>query len=440
MNKFVLLNCFITVLLLLNTKSYSQGRNPEEEKHENSVYLALHPEARDGIVFMESENKEFAWWLDGRLYLDGAWYFENTVPLSNGTELRKARLAVKTTLWKNWATELDVDFSDQQVDVKDMWIGYFFNDGHTNIKAGNFKEPFGVETTTSSRYYTFVERAYIREFAPSRHIGIAATSFGRFWWLSGGVFGQEVTDEKEIQKEYGYEMGDEGYAFTGRGVLIPYNKDEKLIHIGGAATYRTTDANGVDDDGNNLAGEVKFDPKAETHISRTEFLHTGDIQKVENMFSFGLEGLACYKRFSLQGEFMQTKLSRTDDLSDLKFNGFYVQTSCFITGEHRPYWKSQAEFGRIIPKNKYGALELAVRYSTIDLNDKEGGVTGGEAENITFGLNWYPNPNFRVMLNYTIVNNDRFANSAGKIQVPQGDTGKAGEDFSFIQIRLLSHF
>ncbi|MEM1202125.1 MAG: porin, partial [Acidobacteriota bacterium] len=35
---------------------------------------------------------------------------------------------------------------------------------------------------------------------------------------------------------------------------------------------------------------------------------------------------------------------------------------------------------------------------TLDLND--GAISGGEEDNWTVGVNWYPNPATRLMLNY----------------------------------------
>ena len=45
-----------------------------------------------------------------------------------------------------------------------------------------------------------------------------------------------------------------------------------------------------------------------------------------------------------------------------------------------------------------GAVELAVRYAKIDLDSE--GIQGGVGSDVTFGVNWYLNPNARVMLNY----------------------------------------
>ena len=48
----------------------------------------------------------------------------------------------------------------------------------------------------------------------------------------------------------------------------------------------------------------------------------------------------------------------------------------------------------------WGAWELAFRIDSIDLTD--GNITGGEAMTYVFGVNWYWNPNMRVMFNFVI--------------------------------------
>ena len=59
-------------------------------------------------------------------------------------------------------------------------------------------------------------------------------------------------------------------------------------------------------------------------------------------------------------------------------------------------------------KGGIGAWEVAVRYSTLDLTDTGAGITGGEEQNVTLGLNWYPTKTIRFMADYiNVLNVDR---------------------------------
>ncbi len=49
----------------------------------------------------------------------------------------------------------------------------------------------------------------------------------------------------------------------------------------------------------------------------------------------------------------------------------------------------------------WGAWELAVRYSSLDLSDDT--VEGGEIDDLSLGLNWYPNAFVRLTANYVDV-------------------------------------
>ena len=96
----------------------------------------------------------------------------------------------------------------------------------------------------------------------------------------------------------------------------------------------------------------------------------------------GLESALVYGPFSVQGEYIYTDVDGKSGSSSPSFDGFYVQSSYFLTGEHRKYSTSKGSFSRVKPKENYkygagaGAWEVAARYSQIDLSDS--GISGGK--------------------------------------------------------------
>jgi len=109
--------------------------------------------------------------------------------------------------------------------------------------------------------------------------------------------------------------------------------------------------------------------------------------------------------------------------------GGYVTLTYTITGETRYYYVDEGEVGPIeTPRNSWGAIELAARYSITDLNDFAAGINGGQSNQLMLGVNYYPNLNFKFQLNYSIVNLDDNANRKGNLI--------GNDDFSFVQFRF----
>lgn len=377
-----------------------------------------------GILFFKSDDDRFKWWLDGRLNLDAAYYSNSDNTLANGTELRRGRFALNMVFWKDWAAQFDVDFVDESVGVKDAWIGYIgFKD--SLLRAGNFRAPFGLETLTSSRYISFMERALIDNFSPDRRMGVAYSTWRDRWQASAGVFGPAIEDAVDTIGQ------DQTYSLVGRFTALPYSKGNNVVHVGIAGSKMEPNSPVEEDLSDANRWRVRARP--ETHVNRGRFINTGQVRNVDEARLVGIEGAASFGSFSLQTEYNRETLMRTaGNLPKPMYDGWYAFASWFPTGEHRPYDRTAGEFGRVLPQSSKGALELLARYSTMDLNDLEANVKGGEEEIVTLGATWYANANVRLMLNYLFVTNDEYS---------KGDRDYLPNDkFNALQVRLAVAF
>lgn len=370
-----------------------------------------------GYLVFQSADSAFKYWLDGRVQIDGADYFGSKNALATGVGIRRARIGVKTTLFRDWEGEIDVDFAGDAVEAKDLWIGYA---GWRNslLRIGNFKEPFSLETLTSSKYITFLERSYIDAFSPDRHIGVSYSRWGDRWQFSVGAFGQGSGDVDATGQN-------QGYGLTGRFTVAPILADRRVLHLGIGISRRTPDAAAPAS-----AEQLRIRARPETNINKARMLSTGKMTNIDAQVLYNAEAAVVSGPLSLQGEYTGTTVKRLHGLSDATFGGGYGYVSYFLTGESRPYLASEGEFDRIFPKSPKGAWEIAARVSTMSLDDAGVGILGGKGTNYTLGVNWYVNPNFKFMANYVRV----ILNANAK---PDGGTAPfvTGDKFNIVQIR-----
>jgi phosphate-selective porin OprO/OprP len=349
-----------------------------------------------GKLEVRSKDGDFAFRLGGRVQVDAALYSnDDDTDLGSGSEFRRARLELEGTVWRVWKFRLQYDFTDTGDEgIRDAYIRYtgFKPYGVTGITAGQFKEPFSLEQLTSSKYITFMERALPDALVPARNRGFAvSTAFADAVTASAGFFGEGVDSDDSDTVD-----GSEGWGGTGRVTFSPIHTDDRVVHLGAAGGWRSPDEGDT----------VRFRQRPESHVTDVRLIDTDDID-TDDFLRLGAEAAVVYGPFSLQGEYMRAHVNRQmAGNGDLEFDGGYLFGSWFITGESRAYEFEDGAFGNIKPKSVvgkggYGAWEVAARYSVLDLND--GDIAGGEQQDFTFGLNWYPNSNLRLLINYVRV-------------------------------------
>ncbi|RMD86004.1 MAG: porin [Candidatus Dadabacteria bacterium] len=363
---------------------------------------------KDGIR-ADTADKSFRLKIGGRIMNDWAFFGiddqlkADVGPFDDGTEFRRARLYVAGEIYGSVIFKAQYDFAGGDADFKDMYIGLKGLPGHTTLKVGHFKEPFGLEELTSSKYITFLERSFAATFAPSRNTGLG---------LSGACMDERVTWAAGIFRDVG-SFGDakgDAYNVTARLTGLPLYADDgaTLVHVGLAYSRKNPD------------DTVRFKAHPESHLAPT-LVDTGSVL-ADSVDLLGAEAAVVLGPFSLQGEYAWAHIDTAPLPADLTapgqaaalvggtqnadLSGYYIQASYFLTGEHRHYKRSHGAFARVKPKENFlgkqgggpGAIELAARWASIDLTD--GPVAGGELDDITVGVNWYLNPNARVMANY----------------------------------------
>ena len=401
--------------------------------------VTLEASSEDGILIFESDDGQFKWWLDSRIYLDTAFYMDDeadSVHMGNGMQLRRARMAWKAILWHDWYAEVDVDFAEEATAIKDAYVRYDnLLDRHGYVRVGNFRTPFGLEENTSSRYLLFMERSQGTDpFVPGRRMGFEVANWGDMYRVAVGVFGPDVEDfetNTDDQLEDGHE--DMNWSFAGRATVAPIRDEHKVLHVGGA--YAMMKPTFTDEDG---IGKVRFRTRNETHVSNYKFVSTGKMKKAESYSLFGGELAFVMDRLMVQGEYMGSTVTMGEayDEDDPSFSGMYGFASFFLTDDTHPYDHTSGEFSGVKPSGEKGAVELAVRYSMLNLTDEDADILGGESTALTVGINWYPNANIKIMANYSMIDNDENCDADEDFE----DLDEEGIDYGIFQMRVQAAF
>ncbi len=368
------------------------------------------PLPREYKTLFQNDDIEFHW--GGRLFYDWGWFDSDSgYPAGDddGSEFRAARIFTEGTIHKIIRFKAEYDFAGNDADFKDVYLATDVAVGEVKgeFQAGHFKEPFGLEQLTSSRFITFMERSLQDVFTPARNNGFMFSSCNdeqNLNWAAG-IF--RATNDGASSS------GDGEYALTGRVAGTVWNEDDgaRVLHVGGALSFRD------DDD-----GMVVFSDEPEAHLLSDIPYAVLDADGV-NL----LNGEVAWVDgpLSVQSEIALASVD-VNGGSDGDYSGVYVQGSYFLTGEHRNYKAKGARFDRVKPMENYdghgfdGAWEVGAR---ISMNNFDDGPTDNQTTNFTAGVNWYLNPFTRIMLNLIHSNFD-------------DDAANLDEDADFLMMRF----
>lgn len=379
----------------------------------DAAAIPLHASWQNGIR-LQSEDNAILLRIGGRVQNDFAAFdaesdvVDEVGELRSGTKFRRARIYFSGTLHEHGLFRVEYDFAGGQSSFRDAYLGLRNIPVLGTMRLGRMLQTHSLEQLSGNSYHTFMERGLPAAFNGYWNTGIAFNNTAlnqRATWAVGAFKSTDAFGDSDTNSEH---------LVSARLTGAPIYRDEgrTWTHLGVSYVRRKPD---------DAVYSVGTRPESSVAPS---FIGTGDIPS-DRVDLFALEFAATRGPASIQAEYHRSRvdLLETEEFphaGDAELDGYYIYASYFLTGEHRPYIRDTGVLGRVAPRSNFrgegsglGAWEVALRHSELDLNDDP--IEGGRLRNLTVGLNWYINPNMRLMWNYVRADLD----DAGKADIYQ---------------------
>lgn len=352
-----------------------------------ALLLAVAPQAR-AIDLGTAGPFELAF--EGLLQVDGSRYRGDWSGLGDDTDIRRAELVLKGQGpgGFDWVAGYDAN-SEKWLDVNGR---FRFAEGTQYLRAGQFKQPLGLEELSSSSTNDFISKATATNtFALSRRLGVGWGIDRGDWSVAASWFDRELTRNQA-----------EGQGVAGRGTWAPVRGDDEVLHFGLSAARFDAPGDGV---------RLRARPNAD--LSDTRLLDTALMADARRQFTVGAEAMWYRGPLKLQAEWFESTVER-DIEPDFDGRGGYASALWNMTGEGWSYREGVPRTGKGGDTGA-GLWQLGLRYDHLDLDDFRAGpgagdmtgVAGGTMDAWTIGVNWYWREHLKVALNYVDVSTRR---------------------------------
>jgi phosphate-selective porin OprO/OprP len=266
-----------------------------------------------------------------------------------------------------------------------------------NLSVGKQKEPISMERIMSMAQIPMQERTSVSDaLMPSRNLGVVLSGTAldeRMTW-AGGLFNDWL--------DTGSSFSDSASQVIGRVTWLPFiSEDESnLLHLGIGVRYTNAEEGLRYRTGPEFNKAPDF---VDTSVDGTPFA-------ANSAMLYNLEASWRKGPYWLAAEYVSNDVD-APALGDPDFDGYHVTASWIVTGEMRQYRKKNGIFGPVpvaksVNQGGWGAWEVALRYSDLDLTD--GLIDGGEMDILSLGFHWWLTPTFNFNMNYRYITLDRF--------------------------------
>jgi phosphate-selective porin OprO/OprP len=383
---------------------------------------------------------------------------ERARQLTDGSLLRRMRLGGEGAIGSNIAYRAMFEFGGgggDQARIAEVWVQWKGFKPYS-ITVGAFPQLANMEGATSSDSLLFLERATPAELARDLgsgdgRLGVMLRRVDPRWMAALSLTGPVIDHSQDDAPRA---------AVVGRFIRTVSSAPGRGVHLGVSATYVLQGARARREEAQR-GFPIRFQDQPEVNVDDSALIDTGDIA-ASRTFEMGLVAAVQRGPLYAQAEAFYLHVARqASSLADPHFFGFYVEGSWILTGEQRRFDRSRGAFwfpkpARPLGRGGFGAFELTARYSRMNLNFQSGdpgapppaeGVRGGDQRIWSAGLNWYPRPRVRIMLEYLRVRVDRLNPADGIQPEPFGPPpltppigAQIGQAFNVFAARLRYSF
>ena len=329
-------------------------------------------------------------------------YIEEAAATYNDRGWRRIRVYHQgSILQEKLFYELEYSFTGQN-QYKDNFLGYQDKldnfDTYYRVKLGNIKIPFSLQRYSSSKNLMFMERALNDAYADGRKLGAELLLGQKFDDQRINLFLSTYSNSIDEKQDNIIEQ-------PGSSMRLTYANKIRKNHLFSCGFGLATQ------DMKNQ--KVKFKQSSESAWMPNNYVKA-TVKNVDSITKNNFEVLYIYDKYSLQAEYSSATLKALKDT--YTFDGYYLEGSYFILGNGRTYKFKNSTLSKIKP-NKGGALELAFRYSYLNLNDKS--EQNGSQTDYNFGVNLYISSEIKLLLNYIIAKPQNSPEYNGRLQILQ---------------------
>ncbi|RUL65817.1 porin [Dyella dinghuensis] len=260
-----------------------------------------------------------------------------------------------------------------------------------SLRLGEGKIPLDFEKNTSSTQTSFIEYSTASQAVfESYRIGVQWSWHREHALIDAGYYGDNL------------EGSNPGHTWALHGAWVPINLPGDVLHLGLARSVEYPEGR-TDESGVAGPATASFKAAPSVMLEDVSLESSGTLENVKSIQRTSLEGLWIDGPVSCQAEYLGARTAFSTSNPNYDIHGRYAFASWVLTGESRRYDDGVVQ--NVIPEHASGAVELVLRYSSVNLNDWP--VPGGWERDWTAGVNWYYGRHLRLQANYTRTQADR---------------------------------